>query len=241
MSFYPTHILILSGTLPDIYSGILSGIPILWILTVEVRQGTLGVDTRGWGPAGNTGRGWSWLRSGREHLAWILAVEVRQGREERGEERRGEERRGEEATNLKSNNPHLAGGEKRNYFLRLIPIMAIYLTYHLTFSDILYLWSPIWHSIGHLICHSLRHSIWLLHALRSCRHLAICTLHISPLALRLPSWSDILYVMCSSNSFVFLFLFLSVPLFRGPPLIKSRGHHLVAAGKSQISSLRTLL
>ena len=47
MSFYLTHILILSGTLPDIYSGILSGIPILWILTVEVRQGTLGVDTRG--------------------------------------------------------------------------------------------------------------------------------------------------------------------------------------------------
>ena len=27
----------------------------------------------------STGRGWSWLRSGREHWAWILAVEVRQG------------------------------------------------------------------------------------------------------------------------------------------------------------------
>ena len=26
-----------------------------------------------------TGRGWSWLRSGREHWAGILAVEVRQG------------------------------------------------------------------------------------------------------------------------------------------------------------------
>ena len=35
-----------------------------WILAVEVRQGTLGVDSRGWGPAGNTWRGWSWLRSG---------------------------------------------------------------------------------------------------------------------------------------------------------------------------------
>ena len=46
---------------------------------VEVRQGTLGVDSHGWGQAGNTGRGWSWLRSGRGHLAWILAVEVRQG------------------------------------------------------------------------------------------------------------------------------------------------------------------
>ena len=30
------------------------------------------------GPAGNTGRGWPRLRSGREHWAWILAVEVRQ-------------------------------------------------------------------------------------------------------------------------------------------------------------------
>ena len=49
-----------------------------WILAVEVRQGTLGVDGRGWGPAGNTGRGWSWLRSGREHWAWMVVVEVRQ-------------------------------------------------------------------------------------------------------------------------------------------------------------------
>ena len=50
-----------------------------WILAVEVRQGTLGVDARGSGPAGNTGPGYSRLRSGREHWAWILAVEVRQG------------------------------------------------------------------------------------------------------------------------------------------------------------------
>ena len=62
-----------------------------WILAVEVRQGTLGVDGRGWGPGGNTGRGWSWLRSGRahwrgwswlrsgrEHWAWMVVVEVRQ-------------------------------------------------------------------------------------------------------------------------------------------------------------------
>ena len=54
---------------------------------VEVRQGTLGVDGRGGGPAGNTGRGWSWLRSGREHWAWMVVVE--QEEEERGEERRG--------------------------------------------------------------------------------------------------------------------------------------------------------
>ena len=50
-----------------------------WMVVVEVRQGTLGVDGRGWGPAGNTGRGWSWLRSGREHWAWMVVVEVRQG------------------------------------------------------------------------------------------------------------------------------------------------------------------
>ena len=135
-----------------------------WMVVVEVRQGTLGGDTRGWGPAGNTGRGWSWLRSGREHWAWMVVVEVRQGtlgvdghgwgpagntwhgysRLRSGREhwawmvvvevrqrtlwiagrswtrrttrRRGdeEERRGEEeqATDIKSNNPHLAGGEK---------------------------------------------------------------------------------------------------------------------------------
>ena len=52
----------------------------IWhIFLHEVRQGTLGVDARGWGPAGNTGRGWSWLRSGREHWAGMVAVEVRQG------------------------------------------------------------------------------------------------------------------------------------------------------------------
>ena len=38
------------------------------MVVVEVRQGTLGVDGRGWGPAGNTWRGYSRLRSGREHV-----------------------------------------------------------------------------------------------------------------------------------------------------------------------------
>ena len=76
------------------------------MVVVEVRQGTLGGDGRGWGPAGNTGRGWSWLRSDREHCASRVAVE-----QEEEEERRGGE---EQATDIKSNNPHLAGGEKRN-------------------------------------------------------------------------------------------------------------------------------
>ena len=55
------------------------------------------MDGRGRGPAGNTGRGYSRLRSGREHWAWMVVVEVRQGAG--GEEtRRGDEerRRGEE-------------------------------------------------------------------------------------------------------------------------------------------------
>ena len=65
---------------------------------VEVRQGT--------------GRGWSWLRSDREHCGSRVAVGRggrRGGRRGGGEEmRRGEE---EQATDIKSNNPHLAGGE----------------------------------------------------------------------------------------------------------------------------------
>jgi hypothetical protein len=43
------------------------------------------------------------LRSDREHCASRVAVE----QEEEEEERRGEE----QATDIKSNNPHLAGGE----------------------------------------------------------------------------------------------------------------------------------
>ena len=79
-----------SGILADILSGILSGIPsgILSGISSNILSGissatlcgiSFGVDTRGWGPAGNTGRGWSWLRSGREHWAWMVVVEVRQG------------------------------------------------------------------------------------------------------------------------------------------------------------------
>ena len=58
---------------------IVCGGMIVFVIVVEVRQGTLGSGARGSGPAGNTGRGWSWLRSGREHWAWMVAVEVRWG------------------------------------------------------------------------------------------------------------------------------------------------------------------
>ena len=100
------------------------------MVVVEARQRTLGVAGRGWGPAANTRRGWSWLRSGSEHWTWLVMVEVRQrtlgvagrgwgpaantGRgwswlRSGGGGRGGGE--GGAATDIKSNNPHLAGGE----------------------------------------------------------------------------------------------------------------------------------
>ena len=60
---------ILSGIYSDILSGILSGIlsdilsGILFGILSDILPDIL----------------WSWLRSGREHWAWMLAVEVRQG------------------------------------------------------------------------------------------------------------------------------------------------------------------
>ena len=91
------------------------------MVAVEVRQGTLGSDGRGWGPAGNTGLRWSrlrsgrehwaWLRCGREHWKWLLAVEAKEeGEEGRG---RGRKRRRTGTTNIKSNNPHLTGGQQQ--------------------------------------------------------------------------------------------------------------------------------
>ena len=54
-------------------------------------------------------------------LAWMVVIEVRQGTlvvDGRGEDEEEEEdeegrKEGRQATNIKSNNPHLAGGEKR--------------------------------------------------------------------------------------------------------------------------------
>ena len=53
---------------------------------------------------GNTWRGFSRLRSGREHLAWMVVAEVRRWRKAAEGGRR-------KSTDLKSKNPHLAGGE----------------------------------------------------------------------------------------------------------------------------------
>ena len=90
-----------------------------WMVVVEVRQGTLGGDGRCWGPAGNTGRGWSWLRSDREHCGSRVAVE-QEDEEDNERRRRGEEEEEEDqATDIKSNNPHLAGGEKTRFHIWL--------------------------------------------------------------------------------------------------------------------------
>ena len=119
------------------------------MVVVKVRQGTLAAGGHGSGPARNTGRGWSWLRSGREDCAWVLVVGrggswsvvggrgrswvvvvgrgwswLRSGRDHGGsrvagrQRRRGgeEEEQEEETTDIKSNNPHLADGEKMQCF-----------------------------------------------------------------------------------------------------------------------------
>ena len=103
------------------------------MVVVEVRQGTLGVDGRGWGPTENTVRRGSWLKSGREQEERRRGEETRRGEEKRGEEEEEDEKREEkeededeedeeEATDIKSNNPHLAGGEK--WQLRLVKQQA---------------------------------------------------------------------------------------------------------------------
>ena len=74
------------------------------MVVVEVRQGTLGGDGRGWGPTENTVDRGSQLdeEDGEED-----DEEARRTRQEEAEEK-------EEATDIKSNNPHLAGGEIKN-------------------------------------------------------------------------------------------------------------------------------
>ena len=88
------------------------------MVVVEVRQGTLGVDGRGWGPAENTVDRGSQLSKDDEDDEEDEKEEERRTRqeeaeeEEEKEEEEKEEKEEEEATDIKSNNPHLAGGEK---------------------------------------------------------------------------------------------------------------------------------
>ena len=86
------------------------------MVVVEVRQGTLGVDGRGWGPAENTVDRGSQLSKDDEDDEddeEDEEEEERRTRQEEAEEaEEEEEKEEEEATDIKSNNPHLAGGEK---------------------------------------------------------------------------------------------------------------------------------
>ena len=56
------------------------------------------------------------MRSDRDHCASRVAVEQEEEERRRGEEEEKEEKEEEEeqATDIKSNNPHLAGGEKKS-------------------------------------------------------------------------------------------------------------------------------
>ena len=81
------------------------------MVVVEVRQGTLGVDGRGWGPAENTADRGSQLSKDDEDDEDDEEDEEEEERRTRQEEAEEEEKE-VEATDIKSNNPHLAGGEK---------------------------------------------------------------------------------------------------------------------------------
>ena len=72
------------------------------MVVVEVRQGTLSMDGRGWGPAPNNVDRGSQLDEEDEEEA---------GEAEGRRSGRQEERK-RKAADIKSNNPHLAGGEK---------------------------------------------------------------------------------------------------------------------------------
>ena len=97
------------------------------MVVVEVRQGTLGVGGRGWGPAENTVDRGSQLSQDDEDDEDDEEEEERRTRQEEAEEEekeeKEEEKEDEEATDIKSNNPHLAGGE--NNTLNQISIILV--------------------------------------------------------------------------------------------------------------------
>ena len=84
------------------------------MVVVEVRQGTLGVSGRGWGPAENTvDRGSQLSKDDEDDEDDEDDKDDKDDKEDEEEEEEKEEKEeDEEATDIKSNNPHLAGGEK---------------------------------------------------------------------------------------------------------------------------------
>ena len=90
------------------------------MVVVEVRQGTLSMDGRGWGPTENTVDRGSQLDEEDEEDEDDKDDEEDEEDEEEEEEdeedededaRKRKRKRKRKATNIKSNNPHLAGGE----------------------------------------------------------------------------------------------------------------------------------
>ena len=85
------------------------------MVVVEVRQGILGVDGCGWGPAKNTVNRGSHLSKNDENDKNDEEDEKerrpRQKEAKEAEEKEEEEKEEQEATNIKSNNPYLAGRE----------------------------------------------------------------------------------------------------------------------------------
>ena len=96
------------------------------MVVVEVRQGTLGVGGRGWGPAENTVDRGSQLSKDNEDNENDEDDEDDKDDKDDKEDEEEEERRTrqeeaeeqEEATDIKSNNPHLAGGEKHTSLIQ---------------------------------------------------------------------------------------------------------------------------
>ena len=85
------------------------------MVVVEVRQGTLGVDGHGWGPAGHTdvdGRGWGPAENTVDRGSQLDEEEEKEDEKREEKEEDEDEEDEEEATDIKSNNPHLAVGEK---------------------------------------------------------------------------------------------------------------------------------
>ena len=89
------------------------------MVVVEVRQGTLSMDGRGWGPTENTVDRGSQLDEEDEEDEDDKDDEEDEEDEEEEEDEEDEDedarkrKRKRKATNIKSNNPHLAGGEKQ--------------------------------------------------------------------------------------------------------------------------------
>ena len=76
-------------------------------ITVGVRHATLNSQDRGWGPARHTELAGSRLGSGTPHWTHRIATGGGRGRRRRRRSTGG----GGEETDIKSNNPHLTGGE----------------------------------------------------------------------------------------------------------------------------------